>query len=243
MVKNVKTRSKQLQRKFLIRRIVALVVLLALIVAIGWGIRAVMSRRGASSSDGNSSQSTSQSSQTAQNSEQSKTGDANAKGTFRSDKAKASGIPDCSSDDVTVTLSADNATIAADGSLNFTKTFAHKGSTDCLVDTSDDSMAVVITNTDGVQVWRSDACAVDPSQILLGQDDTYQKNMTWNGSISNTTVDGSIAERSTVNAAGQACMNAGETAPHVVAGDYTAELINVADDSMKSEAVKFSVSQ
>lgn len=243
MVKKMSTRSKKLQRKFLIRRVAALVVLVAFLGAIGWGIHAFIARRGSAASGTSSSAASTSSTASSKKSAQSSTSSSSDQtGTFRTDKAKASGIPDCSASDVSIGLSANQTSIASDGTITFTKDFTHKGSTDCLLDTSDDSMAIVISNSDGVQVWRSDACSVDASQILLGQEDNYQKTTVWNGTISNTTVDNSIASKATVNAAGHGCMNVGESAPHVSAGDYAAELINTQDDSMKSDAVKFTVS-
>lgn len=216
------------RRTYAVRRAVALTILLVALAGLVWGLTALASR-------GRSVQSTVSTSQTKVNSSSPKTG------TLRSQKAKDSGIPDCSANDMSVTLTANQSQIYGGGTLNLTKKFEHKGSTDCLVDTSDASMAVVIANSQGVQVWRSDACPADPAAILLSQNDTYEKVTAWNGVISNTAVDDSISSRATVNTNGHGCMNAGEQAPYAQSGDYTAQLVDVNDDSVKSDLVHFSI--
>ncbi|WP_018143326.1 hypothetical protein [Alloscardovia criceti] len=227
-------RSKKLARKFLIRRIVALLALVGIVVLAVWGVRyfAASSHADPSSSTSASSQDTS--AEDAQNSSESS-------GNFRSEKAQDSGIPDCSASDVDMKLIEDQSSLYSGNTMTFTKDFTHKGDTDCLLDTSDDAMVIVISNDQGVQIWRSDACSVDSADILLSQTDNYQKVTTWNGTVSNTAVDDSISSRAQVNANGHGCMNEGEAAPVAAAGDYTAELINSADDTMKSDAVKFSI--
>ncbi|MFC0265872.1 hypothetical protein [Alloscardovia macacae] len=228
---NAQNRRTPSRRTYAVRRAVALVILLAVLAALGWGVAALASR-GRTAPSAASTASTSQKKVNSSSS---------TSGTFRSQKAKDSGIPDCSANDMSVTLSADQSQIYGGGTLNLTKKFEHKGSMDCLVDTSDASMVVVISNSQGVQVWRSDACPAEASSILLGQNDTYEKTTAWNGVISNTAVDDSISSRATVNTGGHGCMNAGEQAPYAQSGDYTAQLVDVNDDSVKSDLVHFSI--
>ena len=104
-------------------------------------------------------------------------------------------------------------------------------------------MVITMTNAEGVQVWRSDACEADPAVILLGQNDTYQKKSSWNAVVSNAAVDNSINGRATINDSGHGCMNEGQSARHVTAGEYTAEMVNIADNTMKSEPIKITVKE
>ncbi|WP_418969134.1 hypothetical protein [Alloscardovia omnicolens] len=230
-----KTKRRKLERKYVIRRAIALLIAAALLIAGGWGIYVFVASRSVKSTA---------SSQTLQKSSKKKSSPAqkaNAEGVFRSQRAQDSGISDCTISNVAVKLVADTTDITTNGTVNFRKDFTHSGTLDCILNVSDDSMALVVSNSEGVQVYRSDACEVSSSVILLGQNDTYQKSTSWSAAVSNVAVNDSLKSSATVNGNGHGCMKEGESAPHVAPGEYTAQLINIADDTMKSEPVKITV--
>ncbi|ERH31322.1 hypothetical protein [Alloscardovia omnicolens] len=231
-------KRRKTERKYIIRRAVALAVLFALIIGGGWGVYAAFFARDtnkvSTARSNTSTSSTKKSNKEQQNS---------TEGVFRSDRAKDSGIPDCTTQNVAVKLTADPTEITTNGTVNFAKDFTHTGSTDCILNVSDASMVITMTNAEGVQVWRSDACEADPAVILLGQNDTYQKKSSWNAVVSNVAVDNSINGRATINGSGHGCMNEGQSARHVAAGEYTAEMVNIADNTMKSEPIKITVKE
>lgn len=228
-------RKKKLARKYLVRRIVAVAILIAVLVAIGGGIHAIAHR---SSGSGASEQKSVTSSQSAKKSTAKSESTSN---NFKSQKAKDSGVPDCTSGDVSVELKADATQVNDDATITFTKALKHTGSVDCLIDTNDDSLVLIVTNDAGTQVYRSDACSVDSAEVLLSQKDTYDKTTQWATAISNTAVDGSIADNATVNDASHGCMNDGAQAPHVSPGTYTAQLVSATEQDLQSQPVQIKV--
>ncbi|MFD0704282.1 hypothetical protein ACFQY8_00730 [Alloscardovia venturai] len=236
----VKGTKRKLARKYLIRRVVALVIAIAVLALVGVGIFAVTHRGRSAASSALSA--TSSSTKKTQKSQSSTSSDSSSQGNFTTQKAKDSGIPDCSTNQLKLTLSADSTAVSNDSTIKFTKTFTHQGNQNCLIDTSDDNTVLVVTNAQGTQVYRSDACTVDPGEILLGQSDTYTKDTSWATAVSNTAVDKSIADNAEVNASGHGCMKSGKSAPHVAAGEYTAQLIDATDNSVVSDPVKLTIS-
>lgn len=233
-------RKKKLARKYIIRRIVALLILLALIAGISVGVYALIHRSGGA---GQSEQNTSEAISTEKKSTptESEKKAATTSNNFKSQKAKDSGVPDCTANDVSLKLEANVMEVEETGTVTFTKSLEHQGEVDCLIDTSDSALVLIVSNDAGEQVYRSDACESDSAYVLLGLDDTYDKKSVWQTAISNSAVDKSIASKTKINAAGHGCITAKKSISHVSTGNYTAQLMSTTEQNLQSPSVKLTV--
>ncbi len=226
-----KTQMQQVYRR---RRIVALgIIVIVICVIVGgiWGISRVIKGSSSTAASGSSSvSSTSQSSSSskesasAQSSKSSST--ASATPTTQSDKSKRSGIPDCTASNLNLALSTNDATTYEGGSITFTITITHKGSTDCLVDASSSSTVLVIKSAD-TTVYRSDACDADSKMLLMSESQSYKQSITWGGKANN----------------GTACETTDSSVVTAGVGTYSAYATMADDESAVSDPVTITISR
>lgn len=136
--------------------------------------------------------------------------------------AKTSGVKDCGANDVALELAAKSATVGVGGSMQFTATIMHKGSTNCLIDASETSRVLTITSGNDT-IWRSDVCPVDSRMLLMAQGDKDIQTLTWN-----------------TNRSGETCV-ADADLPKVDRGTYIAKLSLRGDTKISSASVPFVV--
>ncbi|NEG70401.1 hypothetical protein [Bifidobacterium choloepi] len=135
-----------------------------------------------------------------------------------------SNVPDCSSSDVQLKLSADKTTVAVGGTVTFTAEidFTGKETGGCFVDGADDSRVLVIKSGNDT-IYRSDACQATYRPLLMFKDQVDSQTMTWN-----------------TNSTGDTCVD-DSTLPHVSAGTYQAQLTLVDSPDVTSNTVTISV--
>lgn len=141
---------------------------------------------------------------------------------------KTSGVPNCSSSDVTLQLTAASATLAVGGSVNFTAQVTYTGSNQCLLNASSANRVLTVTSVaDDRVVYRSDVCPASARMLLLGRADSMRQDsqtVTWNANS---------------NATDTTCRKEGEL-PKVGAGAYTAR-ISLKNSDAQSEPVAIEV--
>lgn len=89
------------------------------------------------------------------------------------------GVPDCT--DLTLKVSADDASYVAGQNPKLTTTITNEGKEACLVDAGTDEAALVITSGDD-RVWSSQDCASEASgyrPLLLAAGESVKDSVTW----------------------------------------------------------------
>ncbi|NMN02002.1 hypothetical protein [Bifidobacterium panos] len=135
---------------------------------------------------------------------------------------RTTGVKNCASSDTRLELSAQAASVAVGGSLQWTETITHEGTDSCLIDDSDSSLVLTITSGDET-VWRSDLCPVDGTQLLMASGDRKVRTVTWN-----------------TNRTGTECAD-DATLPKVDRGTYVARLTLKNDSKAQSPPVTIEV--
>ncbi|KAB8287975.1 hypothetical protein DSM100688_1085 [Bifidobacterium ramosum] len=140
------------------------------------------------------------------------------------DPTKIVGVPDCASDDITLSLQSASSSIPVGGSVDFTATITYTGTSKagCLIDASDGGRVLTITSGDNT-VWRSDVCPSDARMLLMSKGDVDQQQITWNA-----------------DATGSTCAEDGSL-PRVNAGTYTARLSLKEHPKVTSDPVTIAV--
>lgn len=104
---------------------------------------------------------------------------------------KTSGVPNCSSSDVTLSLSAASATLPVGGSIDFTATVTYTGSNQCLINVSAANRVLTVTSG-GQEVYRSDVCPADARMLLMGRAAEMKEakqTVTWGANANATDTD------------------------------------------------------
>ncbi|RBP99198.1 hypothetical protein [Bifidobacterium xylocopae] len=203
--------SEQQRRVYRRRRIVALLIALALLVALVWGI-ATGVRALSASREAKATTAGGQAAAVGREGRQ-KTGK-DAKGRAG---AKPS-VPFCTPSDLELSLSAPEPTTNVGGYVEFTATMRHKGTRSCLVDGSNASRVLVITSGDQT-IWRSDSCPADSRLLLMAQGDHDDQKLRWNA-----------------NSTGGQCQP-DDQLPTVNAGSYKAQLVLKSNSKIASQPV------
>ncbi|MFT8358297.1 hypothetical protein [Bifidobacterium aquikefiri] len=160
--------SKRQRRVFLVRRIVAVIVLIAFLSAVFgiiWGI--------AQGVEGIN--------------RWIHRGDINAISRQAAPSPRqVSGVSDCSAEDISLELKATPTTVGVGGTVHFTATIAHSGSDNCLINASNASR--VLTISSGSQtIWKSDVCPVSTRKQLLSNSDSDIQSIAWNTNATGST--------------------------------------------------------
>ncbi|MBT1174485.1 hypothetical protein JS530_03000 [Bifidobacterium sp. LC6] len=137
---------------------------------------------------------------------------------------KTSNVKNCSSNDVTLELSAKTQSVPVGGSLEFTASIVHDGSGSCLVDGSDGNRVLTITSGSET-MYKSDVCAADSRMLLMAKGDKDAQKMTWN-----TDYNATLTE----------CTDESSWAK-VNPGTYTAQIALKDEPKVKSEPLTFTV--
>lgn len=140
---------------------------------------------------------------------------------------KTSGVPNCSSSDVRLELTAATSTASVGGSLDFTAAITYTGAGQCLLNGSDSSRVLTITSGDQT-VWRSDVCPATSRMLLMSKSQDMNRDeskITWGLNS---------------NASDSTCRKSSEL-PKVKAGTYVAQLSLKDDANAKSDPVVITV--
>ncbi|NEG78549.1 hypothetical protein GFD22_06120 [Bifidobacterium avesanii] len=140
---------------------------------------------------------------------------------------QTSGVPNCSSSDVSLQLTADASTVGVGGSVKFAAAINYTGTGQCLIDGSNSSRILTITTGDQT-VWRSDVCTASPRKLLLSRASEMKRD------------EQTIAWSTSANASDTACRKDSEL-PKVKAGSYVARLSLKSDPSVQSDPVVITV--
>lgn len=170
-----KPSKAQMQKIYRRRRIIALLILLAVIAALVAGIVGIshaLSHRAPAPSSSASVTSSASSSASAPPSTSSQ------ENSGRSEKSKLSGIPDCTSSYLSLSLDSNTSTVQAGSSVIFSMTMSHQGKKDCLIDASASSRVLVITSGNAT-VWRSDVCESESRMLLMTGKDKDTQSLSW----------------------------------------------------------------
>jgi hypothetical protein len=215
--------SKQQQRVYRRRRIVALCILLLVLAGLVWGISAGVRSlsRGRNSGD-SSAQASAEASSPASNSgtDSDKAAEKKQKDSenVSQSKSKQSSVPNCTATNTELTLAAPEPVSPVGGFVDFTVTINHKGSDSCLIDASAASRVLIITSGEQT-IWRSDSCPVDSRLLLMAQGDHDEQRIRWNA---NATTDQCLSEDRLLK---------------VNPGSYKAQIVIKSDPSLKSQVV------
>ncbi|WP_281667257.1 hypothetical protein [Parascardovia denticolens] len=232
-VSREKSGKATMRKVYLRRRLIALLILLlavALIVglAIGLARRSQGKARPGAGAGSTTSASASPSGKASQQGNQAQGGQAGkgqqAESSSRSEKSKLSGIPDCTSENLDLGLTADPTTVEAGKTLVFRANLTHKGSKDCLIDASDGSRVLVISSGDTV-VYRTDVCDSQARMLLMTDKDQDSQQIAWNTKAS---TDGCKADHDLKT---------------VQPGNYTAYTYIKDDPALRSPTVPFIITQ
>ncbi|WP_169275658.1 hypothetical protein [Bifidobacterium moraviense] len=140
---------------------------------------------------------------------------------------KTSGVPNCSSSDVTLSLSSSAATLPVGGSIDFTATVTYTGSNQCLINVSSANRVLTVTSSDQT-VYHSDVCPANARMLLLGRAAELKENsqkITWGANS---------------NASDTECRQDSEL-PKVARGTYVARLSLKNAPDVRSEPVTIEV--
>lgn len=222
-----------MRKVYLRRRLIALLVLLLAVVlivglAIGLTRRFQGKSRSGAAVGSAASSSVSPSGKASQQGNQAQGGQAEkgqqAESSSRSEKSKLSGIPDCTSENLDLGLTADPTTVEAGKTLVFKANLTHKGSRDCLIDASDGSRVLVISSGNTI-VYRTDICDSQARMLLMTGKDQDSQQIAWNTKAS---TDGCKADQDLKT---------------VQPGNYTAYTYIKDDPALRSPTVPFIVTQ
>jgi hypothetical protein len=128
----------------------------------------------------------------------------------------------CTASSLTLTAVPSDVRTLPGQTISFDVTVTNSGRRPCLVDGSEASRQLVITDADGTTVWTSAHCSGEALELLLGPGDEYRRTLTWSGRSS----------------AEGACTNG--QAP-VAPGDYTAQVVMADVPGATSEPVTVTV--
>ncbi|PJM73920.1 hypothetical protein CS006_01820 [Bifidobacterium primatium] len=212
--------SKQQQRIYRRRRIVAVIVLIAVLAVFGGLVYGVV--RGVQALVGGDEQSQSQTAKASKSSKSTKSSGAESSSDGTTKSRTTAGVPDCDDSNITLNLSADYTTVGVGGTVNFKTSILHSGNTSCLIDASNASRVLAITSGNET-VWRSDSCDVDSRMLLMDGNDKDIQTVTWN-----------------TNRTGSTCQD-DASRPHVEAGTYVAVLSLRDNKAVKSDPLTITV--
>ncbi|OZG50617.1 hypothetical protein [Bombiscardovia coagulans] len=218
--RKISERQRKVYRR---RRIVALIILLLVLIGLVWGISAGIRSLNRSREQPKTTSQSSSAAPTPSSAASNKKSEAKDKKAVK-DKGKPavndekSSIPNCSSNDTELALSAPEPSTMVGGYIDFTVSIRHEGSDSCLIDASNGSRVLVITSGDQT-IWRSDSCPVDNRLLLMAQGDRDEQNIRWEA---NSTTD--------------QCQSS-ERLPKVNSGSYKAQLILKSNPKVKSQVV------
>lgn len=86
----------------------------------------------------------------------------------------------CSTESLDVRISADATTITAGDPVTFSVRVTNVGLAPCLIDGSDESRSVIVTDASGKdRVWSSGDCAQGERMLLLGPGDKWEQDVRW----------------------------------------------------------------
>ncbi|NEG95214.1 hypothetical protein GFD17_00250 [Bifidobacterium sp. SMB2] len=211
--------SKQQQRIYRRRRIVAVIVLIAVLAVFGGLVYGVV--KGVQALTGGE-QSQSQTAKSSKSSKDTKSSSAEASSDSTKKPKTTAGVPDCDDSNITLNLSADYTTVGVGGAVNFKTSILHSGGKACLIDASNASRILTITSGNET-VWRSDSCDVDSRMLLMDGNDKDIQTVTWN-----------------TNRTGSTCQD-DASRPHVEAGTYVAVLSLRDNKAVKSDPLTITV--
>ncbi|EFG26280.2 protein [Scardovia inopinata] len=170
-----------MQKIYRRRRIIALLILLAVIAALVAGIVGIshaLSHRAPAPSSSASVTSSASPSASGSSSASAPPSTSSQENSSRSEKSKLSGIPDCTSSYLSLSLNSNTSTVQAGSSIIFSMTMSHQGKKDCLIDASASSRVLVITSGNAT-VWRSDVCESESRMLLMTGKDKDTQSLSW----------------------------------------------------------------
>ncbi|WEV75663.1 hypothetical protein [Bifidobacterium sp. ESL0800] len=234
--------TKEMQRVYLRRRIVVGVVALALLALIGFGIYKLATSVFATYHDhGGAAASNSSVSGHHKKAASSKKSD----NSNNQDKANQSSVKKCGAKDVKLELTPVSQSVGVGGTLDFKATIRYEGGDSCLVDASNASRILTISNVSGSEsssdagadsgdgktksgqgngvVWSSAVCPADPRNLLMAKGDKDVQKITW-----------------PADSTGSTCVP-DEQLPRVERGTYLAQLRLKDHPGVKSEKVPITV--
>lgn len=140
---------------------------------------------------------------------------------------KTSGVPNCSSSDVRLELTAASSSVAVGGSLDFTAAISYTGAGSCLINGANDSRILTITSGDQT-IWKSDICPATSRMLLMSKSQGMNRD------------EAKITWGINANATDTTCRKSSEL-PKVKAGTYVARLSLKSDPDLKSDPVVITV--
>ncbi|WEV65531.1 hypothetical protein [Bifidobacterium sp. ESL0764] len=233
--------TKEMQRVYLRRRIVVGAVALVLLALIGFGIYKLATSVFATYHDhGGAAASNSSVSGNRKKATSSKKSDNSDQ-----DKANQSSVKKCGAKDVKLELTPVSQSVGVGGTLDFKATIRYEGGDSCLVDASNDSRILTISNVSGAGsssdagagsgngktkggqgndvIWSSAVCPADPRNLLMAKGDKDVQKITW-----------------PADSTGSTCVP-DEQLPRVERGTYLAQLNLKGHPGVKSEKVPITV--
>lgn len=135
---------------------------------------------------------------------------------------QTTGIPDCSSDDLELSLTASAQSVSVGGSISLTATSRYTGTSQkgCLLPAFSNSRVVTITSGQET-VWKSDVCPVKSKDLLMAKGNKELKEIVWNANANGTLTE---------------CTDE-STWPRVNPGTYVATLSLKSDPKVTSDPV------